>query len=320
MMRLRSGFVLLWLSLVCVQPSRAIAQDYAYDFLNLNKSASISSLGGNGVAFSNHLDAFFQNPAVLSPETHQRVVVGFQKHLMDINSGMAAYGHHMKNIGDFALGLHYINYGQFDETNSIGQVTGTFSAQDLSMQLGYAFDVDTYDYGYLRGGVALKFIYSGIENYSSTAYAFDIGAMMHFYNEQLKIGISVLNWGSQLSSYTSISEDLPLDIRFAVTNQLEGLPLSLTVGLVQLNEDAGSLVKKLQNFTIGAQWNMSEAFNLRAGLNNYLRRNVKAENSAGLSGFSLGIGIAFNTITFDYGMTSWGTIGLLHQLTLATEL
>lgn len=292
----------------------------AYDFLNLDKSAKIASLGGNGVARAGDLNAFFDNPAVLCPETHQRIVFGFQKHLMDINSGMVVYGRHVQDMGDFAMGIHYIHYGDFDQTNDLGQKTGTFSAKDMALQLGYAFDVDSYDYGYLRAGVALKFIYSGIQDYSSTAYALDLGIMMHFYNEHLKIGVSLLNWGGQLSAYDNESESLPLDLRLALTNKLEGLPVDFTLGLVHLNDDNGGLLKKFQNFTVGAAYHFSHTIEARVGLNNFLRRNVKGENSAGLSGISFGMGINYMSFKFDYALTSWGSVGMLHQLALSTTL
>ncbi len=310
------AFALLW----AYHPQEMVAKETAYDFLNLDKSASIAALGGNGVIQTSELAAFFYNPAVLSPDTHQQLSIGFQKHLLDINSGSLAYGLHLKDVGDLAIGIHYINYGRFDQTNEIGQKVGDFSAQDLALQVGGAFDVETYSFGYLRAGASLKLIYSGIEDYSSTAYALDVGAVLHFYNEHVKIGASILNVGGQLSSYAGQTESLPLDIRLGVSNRLEGLPVTITAGLVHLNEDAGSLTGKIKNFTLGAEWTFSEHFQARLGFNNYLRRELKAEESAGMSGLSAGFGLEFNAIHFDYALSSWGNVGQLHQLSLSTTL
>jgi len=295
------------------------AQDKVYDFLNLERSARIAALGGNSVSFAGDLNAFFQNPAVLNAETDRRGAFSFQKHLLDINSGCAVYGRTFESIGDVAVGISYVNYGSFDETDERGNMIGSFSAQDLALQVGYAFDLEQYDYGDLRAGVSIKYIYSSIANYASSALAFDIGLIFLVPDSHFEIGFALTNYGWQLAKYDDKSEDLPTDMSLAFTTRPEGLPLALTVGLVQLNNDL-SLTEKVKHFTLGGEFSLGKYVSLRLGYNNALHNDVKSGDSAAMAGASAGLGILYRAFHFDYAISSWGAIGSLHQFSISTIL
>ncbi|ACF12502.1 hypothetical protein Ctha_0030 [Chloroherpeton thalassium ATCC 35110] len=295
------------------------AQDKVYDFLNLERSAKVAALGGNSVSFIGDLNAFFQNPAVLNSNTNRRGAFSFQKHLMDINSGFAVYGRSIESIGDFAAGVSYVNYGSFDETDELGNIIGSFAAQDLALQIGYAFDLEEYDYGYLRAGISLKYIYSNIADYTSSALALDAGIVLVIPESDVEIGFALTNYGWQLAKYDAASEDLPTDMRLALTTRPEGLPLALTIGLVQLNNDF-SLTEKVKNFTIGGEFSFGEFVRFRLGFNNALRNDVKSGENAGMVGASAGLGILYRDFHFDYSYSSWGSIGALHQFSISTTL
>ena len=48
-------------------------------------------------------------------------------------------------------------------------------------------------------------------------------------SDEMSVGFSVLNIGTQLSSYISTKEQLPLDVMVGVSKKLEHLPLRLSL-------------------------------------------------------------------------------------------
>lgn len=313
-LRLRLTIAILALS------SSLWAQSAVYEFLRLDRSARVAALGGNSVALKGDVVTMFQNPAALSSETDKAASFSFQKNLMDINAGFVAYGRAINGWGDFGAGLSYINYGSFARTDAQGNQTGEFTAGDLCLQLGYGRELEKYAFGSLRGGIALKFISSTIAEFSSTGVAFDAGLLLDIPDEKLQIGVSILNVGRQLSSYDGLSEPLPLDMRVGATTQLEGLPLLLSVGFVNLLDKTNSVWDKLKFFAIGGEFLLSEQARLRFGYNNKQRQDLSVGGSLGLSGVSAGFGVALQKFKFDYAVSSLGVIGIQHQFSVATML
>jgi hypothetical protein len=93
-------------------------------------------------------------------------------------------------------------------------------------------------------GANVKVIYSNIEKYSSSALAADLGLHYAFPEQLINIGFSILNLGSQLSSYADTKEDLPLDIAFGLSKRLEHLPLRLSLDFHKLNEERDDFVQQ----------------------------------------------------------------------------
>jgi len=56
----------------------------------------------------------------------------------------------------------------------------------------------------------------------------------------------------------------------------------------------------------------------RVGYNNEQRQELKTGTSAGLAGFSGGIGITVQDYKVDYALSSLGSIGSLHRITIGT--
>ncbi len=307
------------LMMLCVA-SDVSAQTAVYEFLRLDRSARVAALGGNSVSMKGDVVGLFQNPASISHETDKSASFSFQKNLMDINAGFIAYGREIKGVGDVGIGLSYINYGTFTRADAAGNTAGEFTAGDLCFQLGYGRELEKYSFGRLRGGVGLKYIFSNIAEFSSSGVALDAGLLLDIPDEKLQIGLSILNVGRQLSTYDGVSEVLPLDIRIGATTQLEGLPLILSIGFINLADKTDRALDKLKFFTIGGEFLLSEQVRLRAGYNNKLRDDLSVGGALGLSGISGGLGFEFNKFKFDYAFSSLGVVGIQHHLSVATIL
>src|SRR5690606_13871521 len=172
--------------------------------------------------------------------TENPVSVSLVKHLMDINLASLSFSTEFEGLGRFGAGVKYINYGSFDEADEFGNRSGEFNANEAAFIIGYSNQLEENFYY----GTNAKFIYSGIADRSSTAIAVDIGLHYQAPGQDLNFGVSVLNLGSQISSYYDTTEDLPLDIVIGGAVKLKYLPLRLSVDFHKLNEERDDFVQR----------------------------------------------------------------------------
>lgn len=286
----------------------------AFDFLRVETGAKASSLAGAFDTYTDDPNAMFYNPASLSTITKSKVSAGFGKYLLDMNFGTLAYAQKYKDIGWFGIGVKYFDYGSFDRTDENGVASGEiFNANDLMLSLGYG----NYIYKKINYGITLKYIYSGIAEYKSSAFAIDFGIQYHIPSSQLSFSFGVNNLGSQLSSYISTKEKLPLDIRVGISKRLEHTPVRLNVTFAKLNESRAKILQHLKAFSIGAEFIFSDYVSARVGYDNESRQDMKLGTSLGISGFSTGLGIRFaDKYVFDYSLNSLGKVGSTHRVNL----
>jgi long-subunit fatty acid transport protein len=307
-MTIRRFFLIVPILGFLFQP--ASAQDVtAFDFLRIPMSARAAAMGNAFVTMKDDPSMIFFNPAGISTMEKSAASIGFVKYLLDVNAGHASYSQELQGIGHVSAGIVYMNYGDMEKTDKNARSYGTFSASDIAFSLGYGNQYKDLNYG-----AAVKIISSSIEEYSSSAIAVDLGAMYTLTNENIVFGVSVLNLGSQLSSYVETSEDLPFEIRFGVSHALKHLPLNIMLNFHKLNEEEN----RLANFSVGGEFRLSKALRARFGYNTEQRRELKIGNSSGFTGISLGFGLEIARFMVDYGYNSFGEIGTLHRFGLST--
>lgn len=286
-----------------------------FEFLKLDTSPRTASLAGSFVAGNGDPNVIFYNPAGISTLKETPVSFSYIKHLMDVNAASLSASYEFEGIGRFGAAFQYINYGSFNEMTEDGIKTGEFKVADMAITLGYANQLDENFYY----GINAKFIYSGIQNHSSTAAAFDIGLLYEFPESLWSFGFSVLNLGGQFKAYYETKEDLPVDIRFGIAKQLTGVPIKFYLSFNNLNENKSDFISRFKNFTFGGEIKLSKALNARLGYNNQIRKDLKIGTTAGLAGFNLGFGITVDKYIVDYSMSSLGPVGSLHRFGISTS-
>ena len=286
----------------------------AFDFLRVDPSAKASSLAGAFDTYTDDPNAMFYNPASLSTITKSKVSGGFGKYLLDMNFGAISYAQKYKDIGWFGVGVKYFDYGTFDRADEQGNTTGeTFGANDLMLSVGYG----NFIYEKINYGITIKYIYSGIAEYKSSAFAVDFGLLYLMPDQQLAFSFGVNNFGTQIKSYIDAKEKLPLDVRFGVSKRLEHTPVRLNVTFAKLNESREKFVQHFRAFSIGAEFIFSDNVSARLGYDNESRQDLKLGTSLGIAGFSTGLGIRFaDKYVFDYSLNSLGKVGSTHRVNL----
>jgi hypothetical protein len=297
-------------------PQARAGSNTVYNFLRNDVGARAAAMAGSFVTMTNDPTAFFYNPASGATMDAPGGSLGFFKHILDINAGHLVYSQHVEDLGYISGGILFTQYGSFTETDERGSALGTFSAADLALSVGYS-DSPLENLYY---GVTAKFVYSGIGSYSSTALAADAGILYTIPESRLALGASLRNLGGQMSSYAGVGESLPLDLTVGASVVPRGLPLHLHLNFHRLTDDAESFGDRLRWFTIGGEFTLSTALQLRLGYDNGRRQDLKIGSSAGLAGFSIGLGLTVSDYHIDYALSSLGAIGNLHRISVAARL
>ena len=307
---------LIFIILILFSFNNSFSQQSTYQFLNLDMSARAASLAGSFVANNDDPDVIFYNPAGLELLDKNPVSFSFVKHLLDINLASLSYSTVINNLGRFGGAIQYINYGTFTGFDEFGNKTGDYGAGEFALTLGYANLLDN-NFAY---GINVKLIYSKLADRSSSAAAFDVGLHYSIPSNLTDIGFSILNVGTQMSSYYSTKENLPLDIVLGISKKMEHVPLRLSLDFHNLNEQQDSFFQKFKAFSLGAEFYLSKVLELRFGYNNQMRNDLTIGQTAGLAGFDIGLGVNITNYRFDYGFSSLGMIGAIHRISVSTNL
>lgn len=304
------------LALLLIFISNLTFSQNTFEFLRIDMSARAAALGGSFSTNTDDPDVMFYNPAGINQVKDKHISFSFTKYFEDINLFSLAFVKEFAGLGKFSAGIKYVNYGQFTGADEFGNKTGDFSVNEAALIAGYSNTLDDNFYY----GANIKFVYSKIADRAATGIAFDLGLNYTLPDNKMSFGFSVLNAGSQLSSYYDKKEDLPLDITLGVSKELAHLPLKLSLDFHRLNTERDDFLQKFKAFSLGAEFTLSKVFNLRLGYDNERRKDLKIGDFSGLAGFNLGVGINISSYQFNYGFSSFGLMDGVHRISLNTVL
>jgi len=296
-----------------------------YNFLNLSGSAKQAALGGNVVTLLDDVNQPIWNPSVINENMNNKLGVNYLNFLGDINYASASFAHKInERIGTFQAGVTYLNYGSFIGADEEGVELGTFRAYDLSLSVGYSYNILESDF-YI--GANIKLINSVISNYSSFGLGTDIGLSYYNENKRGMYTLVVRNIGYQVTAYDEIKEDLPFQIILGVSVEMEKVPIKwhFTINDIQqwniavsnpsnsttdfdgntTEEDISFLNNSMRHLTIGAELFSKSVFNIRLGYNFRRANELKLANVRTFAGLSAGFGLNFNKFSFNYAFTKY---------------
>lgn len=311
-------FLILIISVFNVCVNVELYAQSPFDFIQMGISARSAGLGGAFTSITNDQTTVFFNPGALSSVEKSSVSATFMQHVLDIASGQAIYTLPFdKNSSErFAVSAIYTSYGAFDRTDEFGSITGTFSANNVAFMGSYSNELDST----LSYGCNAKFLYASLDDLASTAIALDAGVLYRLPASRTNIGFSILNIGTQLSTFTGFTDRLPVDVRLGINHRLRGLPLLLNFTFHHLADDADAFFDRVGNFGIGGEFILSKIVNLRLGYDNYVRNATSIQGQRRFSGFAAGIGVKTEYVIIDYAASALGTAGSIHRLTVTTTL
>jgi hypothetical protein len=331
-------FLIILQALIYPKAFGQIGGESTYDFLNLTNSARMAALGGNQVALSDSLDlnVSFNNPSLLSPYVQNMLVLNYVNYFAGINYGYASYSFKTGLPGNFAVGMHYINYGSFLEALPNGQKTGlTFNAAEYALNLIWSNEYKQFTYG-----INLKPIFSQFESYQSFGIAADLG-ISHFSKNKLTVASVVArNIGTQITTYYDGAdrESIPFDLQVGISKKLEHAPFRFAATMQHLQkwdlakpveDNTGTTPvykeepfskKFMRHMVFGVELLPSPNFTIRAGYNHQIRQELRLDEKMSTVGFSWGFGIRISRFQFSYGSGRYHLAGSSNLVSVAIRL
>ncbi len=274
-----------------------------FSFLKIAHSARPAGLGGAFVAVRGDVNSMGWNPASLIGISGGRWTASYTNYLLDTQSGFVAVSFPARGKGAFGAGFCYMYFGSFAKTGENGEDLGDFHAGDAAAQISFAYPV-------LRSlslGVGVKFIYSTIDEFSSDAYALDLGLNFSPPLRGLSLGVSVLNLGFVRDGYSEGFEDsLPTVIKLGFAHRLAHLPLMIAGELDVPNDNS-------PYFLIGGELSLVSSMFIRVSYD-WMLKDISDE---GLPGLSAGTGFVWKDYSIDYTYSSFSELGGVHRVSLS---
>jgi hypothetical protein len=297
-----------------------------YQFLNLAQSPRQAALGGKTVTVVDYdVNQAFYNPATINIKMHNRLSVNYGSYFGEVSYGTAAYAYtYDRHLQTFHAGISYVNYGTFEGRDEFGNLTSDFTGSEAALSLGYAYNLPWTD---MYIGANAKLISSILESYNSWGAAVDLGFLYIDEDNDINYGLSVRNLGFQIKPYESTNEQLPLAIDAGISQLMENVPIRWHMTFENLQQwniafsnpnraegslDGGSTEEKvsffnnaLRHLILGAELFPEKGFNIRLGYNFRRSEELRILEQRNFSGISVGFGIRFGKVKFDYSYSRY---------------
>lgn len=294
-------------------------------FLDIGVGSRPVSMGGAFIATANDVTALYWNPAGISRANSNQAMFTHTKWFADITYDWAGAMLNLGSMGTFGLSMTYLNYGDMEVT-TLGEPEGTgemFSAKDLSLGLSYAYNLtDRFSIG-----ASFKYVNQKIWNSSASAMAVDLGVLFVSDINDLRIGATITNFGSDMKldgKDLYVLHDIDPNhvgnndqIMALLKTDSYPLPLTFKVGLamdlyktdmhkVTLGADAIHSSDNAECLNVGGEYVFANMIALRAGYKSLLLTNTE-------EGLTLGVGINYDFasdfgIFVDYAYQDFGVL------------
>ncbi|MBI4649554.1 MAG: type IX secretion system protein PorQ [Bacteroidia bacterium] len=340
----KTGIIIIIILLFQSLSFSQIGGTYTFGFLNLTNSARVTALGGNVISVNDgDLNLVYHNPSLLDSSMDNNIVLNYADYFAGINYGYVGYAKNFGKLGNFAAGLHYINYGEFIEADEKGTILGTFRSEEYSQNLYWSKPLDSL----FTFGANLKLIYSELERYTSSGIALDADITFD-KNKWFTAALVVKNFGTQLKTYSKKNyEPLPFDIQLAVSKKLRYAPMRLILhaqhlqklNLLYTNPNDSSATKdpvtgeslpekkfpKLldnigRHIIVGVELTPIKNLYLRFGYNYQRRRELTVDTRPFLVGMSAGIGFRIYKFHFSYARAQYHLAGATNHFSVSVNL
>ncbi|NQT25323.1 PorV/PorQ family protein [candidate division KSB1 bacterium] len=338
------GIILISLPLLAQQPIRVGTT--AAEFLSIGYGAVGCAMGDAYVSVVDDVSGIYWNPGGLAFMDQSQTMFTYQPWFADINTFFAATGLVLPGVGNIAIGVIGVDYGEMDVI-TVEDQDGTgemFSVRDFAFNLSYSRRLAQW-FGF---GATAKYISSSIWHETASAFAFDMGVIIKtaFFSPTgdkatgLKIGMSLSNYGTPmkyqgidlLRSYDTLPNEAGnyQDTKVAFETAHWELPLIFRIGasLTPLALNNHELILAVDALHVN---NNNEMVNLGAqymlnlpGLGQfYLRGGYRAlflEDS--IFGLTFGAGIAKQymgnkSVVLDFAYRDIGILGIVPMFSVS---
>ncbi len=341
-MRKVIALLLLMCSVVAVRAQVAGLSRPA--LLDMPFSSRAAGLGFDYLSlYGDDLTLGMGNPSLLSDRVNNQVALGFVNVFAGANFGSAAYSRTFKNLGSFSFGLQFGSYGRFEGYDEYDQPTGTFSAADYVMTIGWGREVDDH----VSVGVNFKPVLSHYESYTALAVCFDVAATYVSTSKAFAATLMGRNIGAQLMTFDGTTERMPFELSLAGSYKLQDAPFCLMFAFNDLQtwdlayedplnpssvtdpfthevtgkSDVERVLDNLgRHVSVGVEVNIKQSLFLRLGYSYRQMVEMKAADRFNTSGFSFGIGFTVKGFRIAYSRNNYHFSQAPNFISITTDL
>lgn len=311
---------------------QASAQFAAYQSLSTPFGARNAALGGQVVSLANgDVMQFAHNPGVLDSVASQSVGISYSPYFAGIQMFSGAYQGRFNKLGNLAIGISYMDYGDFVQTDPNGDPAGDFTADDVTVTVGKSHHVGSFSLG-----MNLKYAQSGIAGYGSSMVLGDFGGIYRAPEMDWVIGLVFKNFGFVFNDYTNSAQgQVPFDVQLSTSIKPEHMPFRFSISAFNLTqsqvyfqyEDDVSTSKTVEiadkvfrRINVGAEMIIHPRFQFLFGYSHLRRRELRLNESAYGAGFSLGLMLAIKQFEIRYSHATYHAAGGSDFFTIQTNI
>ncbi len=303
-----SIFLICGISLFAVNDD---AGTTGFNTFKLAYSARGMAMANAMTAIINNPDGINYNPAAILNLHKSTVSSTWNSYLVETQAGSIQGVWNINEFTAYGATVNYLDWGSMEKTeitsnNEYLETGETFGARDFIVGLSWAQYINSS----IDFGGTLKFVHNTIDTYNASAIALDAGIIHHPLNEKIKVGLVLRNLGLQLSYYTdeNYKEELPLTFAAGLSYQISKVVLAA----FDLSKPTG------QNMTgkLGFEYAIHPLLDLRAGYTTNAADWQTGGSWDWSSGMSFGFGTRWKKCGLDYGISSYGDLGFVNQVTL----
>lgn len=308
----------------------------AGQFLGISVGPRAMAMGGAYVASNEDVTSIYWNPGAFQQAGKSQLAFSNTDWLVGTKFRWVGL---MLNIGSenaIGVSLTQLDYGE-EEVTTVALPEGTgerWSAQDLSIGLSYCRRLtDRFSVG-----ATVKYVDQRIWNESATAFAFDIGLLFVTGFQDMRLGVSMSNFGGEMKmDGRDLLQRVDIDPQNSGSNKaLVGTlktdpwasPLLFRVGVaidaykddmfkLTLAADALRPNDNEESVNAGGEVGWNNMVFLRGGYKSLFGKDAE-------EGLSLGAGLkytaeGFGAIEVNYAYTKFGLFGNLNTIALAVS-
>ncbi|WP_114784234.1 type IX secretion system protein PorQ [Botryobacter ruber] len=311
----------------------------SFSFLELPNNARLAALGGVNVSnWSHDVNMVASNPGLLQEEMDGQLSLNYTGYLADITHSNLAYAFNSEQLGRWAVGLNYLNYGDFVQRDATGLAEGEFTVNDYSFNLSHSRKADAFTIG-----ATARLAVSSMAGNKAVGLLADVGGSFHHPEKDLTVGLAFKNIGFQVKPFDGAErQPMPFDAQLGISYKPEHMPVRFSTTVHRLYQfdivyldpaERGPLdengneikpEKKLadkiaRHFVFGAEFLLSKNFQVRAGYNHLRRKELRLDTASGGAGFSVGAMLRIRSFELNYGAAFFHPSGGSHYITISTN-
>ncbi len=306
------GLILVLLSAVggLAQNVNSGAGTSGFSFLKINVGGRAVGMGGAYTGLADDEAALYYNPAGIAGIETPRFIAEYHNYFVGLQSGFAGYVKPFGGGRTGAIYVTYLNYGEFTQTDQLGNIEGTFGGGDVMLAATYAMQRSRQFFI----GATAKLIHESIQEFSATALAVDLGMRYSTNRGRHAIGLQIQNLGAQISAMAAGEKDgLPTVVRAGVSSRPRGLNSVVAADLVlPMDNDL--------QFAVGMEYFDFKPLYLRMGWNSQASELRSKLSDNGLTGLALGVGLDYKSMQFSYAYSPGADLGDSHRVTLTGSI